>query len=951
MRFNGILRSVDQRSIRTKLLLVASTAGLAVTGCLMLQGPALAQGASDNSETITVTASRVNRAGYEAPTPTTVVGTATLEAQALLNTADYINNLPQMTPVQQSGNSKSIGGNRPNFRNLGPVRTLVLLDGIRVSYTDPQGGVDLNIMPTSLIQSIEIVSGGASADWGSDAVAGVMNFHLATSLEGIKGNFQCGESQYGDDQQCGGGVGVGSSFLGGKLHVVAAGDWLSDTGVMNAPGTRKWASHNVALLANPAYVAGNGQYKNILSTNSCYSGWNSAGLITGGPLKGTTFNTQGQPEPFIYGQYATAANPLYMQGGTCERQYAMYITPLKSPIHRTNGYTRFTYDISDNTSIYAEALYAHSNAFNQALANYLPGTTVIKVDNAYLPAALKALMIKNNVTSFPFGRWEGDLGATKYGTSLFQAEEEVNRYVAGAKGGIVDSWTWDAHVQYSRAQYISNLFGSQNNVKMALAVDSLLSPTTGLPVCRSAATNPDCVPVNLFGAGAISQNARGYVGGTATGLSFYTGTSAAVNIQGEPIDLPAGPVSVAGGFETRTEHLSVTVDQASTLLQWRYQGLANLAGSFTVNEGYLEAVVPILKDMPFADNLDLNVAGRITDYSTSGEVETWKAGLNYTPFESGLVRFRGTLSVDIRAPTLTELYSQTVGNGSSFLTDYACGCQALAQQYTSGNPNLVPEIARTKVLGVVFAPDFWGLDGLTTSVDYYDIKISKGIISLNGQNTLTYCGRGIAAACAGVVRNPNGTLASVRAQYYNAQGLEEEGIDLEATYVKGLSEWFADVPGTLTLHSLFAYVSQNTTSNGTTVINNVGLTNGAGNAAGNPMWNGNLSAQYNVDAWQFYVQANLVGGELYDKIDTLTNYGGNPFYRDNNHVSAAFYFNTTVQYQLNNAVQLYGGVDNILNQGYPINAGANATTNSTVGGDAFHDIIGRRFKVGFRFKL
>ena len=511
MLSKGIFHSAAQRSsIRTKLLFVASTASLAVTGCLALQAPALAQGTSDqSSETVTVTASRVNRAGYEAPTPTTVVGPATLEAQALLNTSEYINNLPQMTPTQQSGNSRSIGGNRPDFRNLGPVRTLVLLDGVRVSYTDPQGGVDLNIMPTSLIQSIEVVSGGASADWGSDAVAGILNFHLNTTLEGIKGDFQCGESQYGDNQQCGGGVGVGTAFLNGKLHVVAAGDWLSDTGVMDAPDTRKWASNNVALLANPAYAPGNGQYRNILSTNSCYSGWNSAGLITGGPLKGTTFTPQGQPEPFVYGQYATAANPLYMQGGTCERQYAMYITPLKSPIHRTNGYTRFQYDISNNTSVYVEALYAHSNAYNQALANYLPGKQVITIQNAYLPASLKALMITDNITNFPFGRWEGDLGATKYGTSLFEAEEEVNRYVAGAKGGIVDSWTWDAHLQYSRARYLSNLFGSQNNVKLAVETDSLLSPTTGLPICRDTLTNPNdgCVPVNMFGAGSISQNA------------------------------------------------------------------------------------------------------------------------------------------------------------------------------------------------------------------------------------------------------------------------------------------------------------------------------------------------------------------------------------------------------------------------------------------------------------
>ena len=943
MFIRGNLRS-QRRSIRTKLLFVASTASLAVTGCLALQAPALAQGS--DAETVTVTATRVNRAGYEAPTPTTVVGPATLEAQAVLNTAEYINNLPQMTPHAASGSTTSIGQNRPNFRSLGPVRTLVLIDGNRVGYTDPQGGVDLDIMPTSLVQSIEVVSGGASADWGSDAVAGVMNFHLNTTLEGIKGNFQCGESQYGDDQQCGGGVGAGTAFLNEKLHVVAAADWESNTGVLNGADNREWGV-NLAWLANPAYAVGNGQFQNIVSTNACYDNMTPAGLITGGPLKGTTFNPQGQPEPFQYGQYATAANPIWMQGGTCSKSFAAYAGTTVSPIHRENGFTHVSYDVSDALSVYAEALYAHTTAEEQANGNYDPGNRTVTIDNAYLPASIKALMIKNAITNFLFGRTDNEIQPTANGTTALMAANEVNRYVFGAKGRIIDSWTWDAHVQYQRSQYSSALVGSRNNVKWALSVDSVINPATGLPICRDTLTNPNdgCVPVNMFGAGSISTNVANYVGGVATGLSFYTASSAAVNVQGEPFDLPAGPVSVAGGFDTRTEHLQVTVDAVSLASQWRFQGLQAEQGSYTVNEGYLEAVIPILNKMSFVDNLDLNIAGRITDYSNSGTVETWKVGLNYTPFSSGVIRFRGTLSVDIRAPTLNELFSQNVNtNGNTVLQDPNCGnCNVSGiSTYTGGNTALIPEVARTKVLGVVFAPDFFGLDGLTTSVDYYDINISNGIIALSPQNTVTSCSLGITAACAGVIRNSAGKITTVFGVYFNAQGLEREGVDMEATYVKDLNEWFPDAAGRVTLHALTAYVGQNNTSTGSVVINNAGLLS-------NPMWHTNLSAQYNVDAWQFYFQANFVSPMLNNKINALVN----PFYVDRNHVPAYYTFNATMQYQLNNAVQLYAGLDNLLNQSPPAYAGGSASQGSQPGGGGanFYDIVGRRFKVGFRFKF
>ena len=953
MSVNGVFKAGDQRKvIRKNLLFFASTTGLAVTGCLALQAPALAQTASA-TETVTVTASRVNRAGYDAPTPTTVIGASTLEAQALLNASDYINNIPQMTPIIQVGNAVSVGENRPDFRGLGPVRTLVLIDGDRVSYTDPLGGVDLNIMPTALLKSIEVVSGGASAEWGSDAVTGVMNFHLNNKLEGIKGSFQCGESQYNDDQQCGGGVAAGASFLNSKLHVVVAGDFESSTGVENAPNSgRKWAANNTALVFNSAYVAGNGQPQFLLTQNACYAQTTSAGLISKGPLAGITFNTLGQPEPFAFGTNTSATfDPANMQGGSCEPYYGRYSASQTSPIHRQNGYTRFTYDLSDTTSIYAEALYAHSSSYDTGSPANQPGNLTIKNDNAFLPASIKALMAKNNVTTFTMGRFDPELSpAGTHGQTKNTGIDTVDRYVVGGKGAITGSWTWDAHVQYQRSEYDSSLYGRYNTAKFALAADAVIDPNTGLPACRSTLTAPTngCVPIDLFGAGSITQNAKSYVGGTATAQAFYTHTGAAANIQGEPIDLPAGPVSVAGGFETRTEHLSVVVDPISGLTPggWNSNGLANESGHYTVNEGYLEAVVPILKNVTLAKNLDVNLAGRITDYSISGEVDTWKMGVNYTPFESNVVRFRGSLSVDSRAPTLNELFSNLVGTGIGSVTDPACGgCVAPFTQFTGGNTGLVPEVARTKLFGVVLQPDFLGLDGLTLSADYYDIKISNGIISLLAQQVVNNCALGVQSACAGITRTATGALSVVKATYFNSQGIESEGVDLEATYVKPLSSWFSDLPGSLTVHSLVAYVGQQTTTNGTAVFNNVGNKPDGMTFLGTPQWSGNVSAMYDLAPWQFYAQMNFVGKVFADKVNSVNN----AFYRDNAKIPVVYTFNTNIQYTLNDSIRLYGGVDNLLNQAVPVNAGPSTLTSSAVGGDAYYDRIGRRFKVGIRF--
>jgi outer membrane receptor protein involved in Fe transport len=901
---------------------------------------------------VTATASRVNREGYEAPTPTTILGPEVFEAQAKLNAVEYLNNIPSMTPTYQVGGGLSLGLNKPNFRGLGPVRTLVLMDGNRVGYTDPLGGVDLNIIPTSLLQSIEVVSGGASASWGSDAVAGVMNFHLNNTLQGVKGNFQCGESQYGDAQQCGGGIGAGTTFFDGKLHAVVAGDFLSNQGVRNAPDSRDWASKNTAYVLNNAYAPGNGQYQYLLSQNACYGALSSSGVISAGPLKGTTFNAQGQPEPFTFGSNTGPTANQLMTGGTCEGFYSRYSTSQSPAIYRQNGYVRLTYDLTDKTSIYGEMLYAHTKSSILATPNYDLVGVAISINNAYLPAALKTRMQTAGITSFQLGRWLPEIAPSQIGShnSLNESDTGVHRYVIGGKGAIVGNWTWDAHAQYSKSLYRYSLYGDRDNAKYLRSVNSEIDPATGLARCRTnpgQVADPNCVPVNLFGAGAVSQAAAAYFSGTATGLASYTQSAIAANVQGEPFSMPAGPVSLAAGFETRREALHVGVDDLQAAGGWRVNALNNENGSYTVNEGYLEAVVPLLKDMPGVKNLDFNTAGRLTSYSTSGQVKTWKLGLNYSPFESGVLRFRGTLSVDIRAPTLHELYSKRtqIATGLVFDPVFGGAQQNTGPQTTGGNPNLVPEVARTKVYGLVFTPKFWGLEGLKLSADYYDISINNGIVSLNAQQTVDTCALGNALVCAGVFRDPTtNRITSIFSQIYNAQGLRNEGVDLEATYAKNLGDWFSSVPGKLTLGALVTFANKETTQTGTTVINNVGVRTDAMTLVGVPKWNGSVSAQYDVNKWMAYLQMEYISS-------VLNTYTVDPYLYDSNRIPAYRVFNSTVQYRLSDKLQVYGGIDNLFNVAFPIQAGPSTQPFSGVGSASFYDRIGRRFKLGVRFNL
>src|ERR1700761_5254551 len=258
------------------------------------------------------------------------------------------------------------------------------------------------------------------------------------------------------------------------------------------------------------------------------------------------------------------------------------------------------------------------------------------------------------------------------------------------------------------------LYQDKNLSHFALAVDSVISPTTGQPVCRSTLTSPTngCVPIDLFGFGAPSQASLKYVTGTSVVDETETELDAGIDVQGAPFSTWAGPVSVASGFEWRREAQNGSQDPVTAALGY-YNETPAIAGSYTVAEGYVEAVVPLATDLSWSKNLEVDMAGRVTGYSTSGVTETWKVGLNYTPLDDQF-RLRGTWSHDIRAPNLSELF-QPRTLGLQTVLDPVTSQQTVATTVNGGNPLLVPEQANNLTGGAVYAPDWF--PGFQVSVD------------------------------------------------------------------------------------------------------------------------------------------------------------------------------------------------------------------------------------------
>lgn len=931
------------------------TTGLAGVLSLLLTGAAIAAETPPEPgqvAEVVVTASRVTREGYSAPTPTTVVGAPQIAAAAPASLADYINQLPALvgsqTPrVATTSAAATVGANFLNLRALGANRTLVLLDGHRVAPSTLVSVIDTNLLPQSLVQRVDIVTGGASAAWGSDAVAGVVNYVLDKTFTGGKAELQGGESQVGDARYVKGALTYGTSFADGRGHLLFSTEYLNDGGA-DAVTSRSWFKSE-KIIANPAFAPGNGQPARIVAPGVGLGVATDGGLITGpstitvsghtiaNPLRGVQFDAAGNPEPFNFG----FTSGVLSVGGSA--QDISQIIHLASPNKTFTAYTRGSFDLTPKINAYVELGYAHADSTIWTRAYERDGNITIRNDNAYLPQTIKDQLTATGQTSFSLGKIFLD-----WGPSRGRNFREQKRIVTGLQGEFGKGWSWDAYYQYGETNFTTGDYTVNPIVpNFNSAVDAVVNPATGAIVCRSTLTNPTngCSPLNVFGVGKGSAQAQAYIFGQSVQHTTIKQQVAAASLRGEPFSVWAGPVSIATGVELRKEEYAATTDPLSPTQVFFLGNYRPSKGDFNVKEAFAETVVPFLADKPLAKRVDFNGAVRLTDYSLSGTVTSWKLGLTWDVNDE--LRFRGTRSRDIRAANLSELF-QAGNTLNQTINDPISKTSYSVQQFTVGNPGLRPEDADTTAFGVVYRPAW--LPGLAGSIDYFRIDIQGAIFTPSAQQIIDQCNGGAAAYCALIGRNPaSGLIATVRQAAFNVSAEATKGVDLDFSYRHDLDDWGHGLKGALTLRALGTYVqTRSVTVNGVKTEYAGTNANADQNSEAVPRWRWLLTQTYDLGPFTTTLTERYIARGVYNR-------AWGPLDINDNNIPSVTYVDLSASYRfkvLGNETQLFAVVQNLFDKAPPVSPIYGATNFLSTGANGYlYDLIGRQYRAGLRLRF
>lgn len=915
--------------------------GIIILSILSPVGSAWAQDAKPSASSdqpldeIVVTGSRIERSGFNAPTPTTVLDNAQIERAAAPNIGQLVNELPEFqatnTPASTTVSSQFAGQNNLNLRGLGAVETLVLVDGRRFVPSTSGGLVDTNVIPSSLIDRLEVVTGGASAAYGSDAVAGVVNIILKKDLNGFSGDFQPGISTYGDNKTYKGSLVWGTSFADGDGHFVIAGEGDKEGGV-GQQTSRPWASHGYNVVGNPNQAPGQPTF--LIAPNAQLSLATLGGLITSGALMGTAFGPGGAPYQFNY----TPGDGFYQLGGNGIR--GSDYEELSVAINRYSLFSKGDYDLHGLTFFY-QASHAHSDATNPFLVppfNF--GNIQINSNNPYFTSnypTLAAQLAAAGQTSFTMGRYSTDIGYLTTDDS-----NATDRLVVGVEGKFGRNWKWNVYSEYGRNVYES-IIG--NNVLVNNFNNSINAVTgpNGQPVCAATLATPNaapgCVPVNPFGIGSPSRAAINYFTATQDIVSNTYEHDVAANLTGDLFSLYGEPVSIAAGVEYRGQSVHANSDQNSQQQNFLIGNPQPIAGELSEKEAFAEVLVPLVRNVFLVKALDFNGAVRETDYQLSGTVRTWKLGLTWTATDD--VKFRATRSQDIRAPNLNELYTTRFETFSPVIIP-TTGENVTIHDLTGGNTNLHPETAQTFTAGVILTPT--EVPGFRASVDYYDINISGAITTLQPQTVVNLCYAGNAAYCSLLTYNNAGTPTDVNLTSINAAQLKETGVDIESSYLLPLSNLGLASGGSLRFRALVNNVQTLKQFNGATTADFAGDV-GGNNPYGLPKWRANLNITFEDGPLAVDLADRFIGAGTFDNL--------NPTAYNVNRIPSIDYVNLAVQYTAKTRgfqnLQYFIKVNNLLNKAPPIDPlefFANIQTNPTL-----YDVVGRMFYLGVRFKM
>lgn len=805
---------------RTLLLSLASLGGWALAVPVRA-----ADGVEAEPETVVVTGSRIATPELASPVPVTIVSTELIQDTGTVNVSDLLRTLPAVGSSVLSGTNSNFlvsgqGINSINLRNLGDQRTLVLVNGRRFTPGVPGSSiVDFNMIPTDFIDHIEVITGGASAIYGSDAISGVVNVIYKKDFSGIETHFQGGATSHRDDAKYLASFTAGDSLAEGRGHFMLNLSWDKDEGLKSS---------------QRAISAVDDQVTNTAFTKPAYSTFAPQGRFDYSDAQGNfdkvfTFN----PDNSLKNGFANA-------DGFNRNAYRQIAVPLD----RGLAALTLDYDLAEKQQLYSEVTYGVTHTHSQiepfALASDnaagsvyggasdpITGAAIgVPITNAYFQTLPQLAPVVSQINAWNTANPDDPIQYLQFRKRLLDiadrtsdAKRQTFRTTIGVKGDIpipLEGWTYDVSGVYGRTTDDDIGTGQANLLNLRFALDSVVQ--NGQIVCADPVAQAlGCVPLNLFGYHSITPAAAAWINAPVTRNATITEQVYSGYVTGPIAHLPAGPATLVVGTEFRKDQSEEIWDSLTNLGLNGGNVLPNVTGSFDVREAFTEVQVPILKDLPFAKSLNIDGAFRQADYSTVGSVHAWKTGLQWTPLS--MLSFRGVYSQAIRAPNIGELFG---GNSQTFPTisdpcngvtatsagqfDTACRAipgvaNAIAKngsftyeqvdlQTVTGiigsNPTLKQEKATTGTLGLVFQPEF--LSGFNATVDYYDIRVDGAVSTIPVNDSINQCLlTGSAVFCNNVIRNPaSGKVLAVNAINTNVGSIKTAGVDTVLRYLLNL---------------------------------------------------------------------------------------------------------------------------------------------------------------------
>ncbi|MAJ40830.1 MAG: TonB-dependent receptor [Pseudoalteromonadaceae bacterium] len=936
--------NIVSHSIKAALCL--STAGLAFSSLA-------AEEDEKKLERIEVTGSKISRVGAIAPAPVTVISGEDLINTGAVNIGEALNKLPALGNTYSLANSGrfigTAGLNILDLRNMGTERTLVLVNGKRhVSSSAGSQSVDTNTIPSVWVERVEIVTGGASAVYGADAVTGVVNFILKDNIEGLNVSVTKGVSDLSDYNNEKATFSYGKNFDNGRGNAAFAVEY-SGQDSLNALD-HPWTDGSYSSLRNQAQTDANKDDPNfpdkIYTPNAGYYAINNAGVFSVGNGYVNTFNPDGTQRDIYIGDNVDG-----LLCADCDSFNLAQFDEIQPEFERYNVNFKVNYDVTEDLNAYFEAKYVNSEGESIGQPAFFFGDprNTISIDNPYLDDSVRTLMEEANdgegVDSINVLRMMTDLGRR-----IENNTRETTRFVAGLKGTVLEDWDLDASVVRGKTE-LERVNGANmilDNYSFAL---DAIEDDEGNIVCRSEAARADgCVPVNIMGFGAPSQEAIDYINTVSTGTSEITQTVVSASLaNGALFEVPAGYVGMAFGVEYRKEESeTIEPDNAEGTF---FNALGEDKGEFDVNEVFAEATIPLVSDLPFVQDLVLDAAVRYADYSTIGDATSWKLGLDWTVNDQ--VRLRFTQSEALRAPNIGEIFgapSQTFYNVddpclADNLNDLQnsdtrrANCAALGvpvgfesdydsqtlEGLQSGNRDVKGEESTSTTIGLVYQPDF--IENAVLTLDYWKIELEDAISTIASQEILDRCVDSTSGIenqyCDLITRDANSEITLIQNSVLNVSGQEASGIDFELAYD------FDALEGSFATRLIGTYLIERKEfpfqDEPEEFIEYAGTT-------GEAEWQANINIEYSYE--RFYTSLST---RYIEQVSLYTEQE----LEDNPNPSSLMNYGTyiisdiTVGYNFDNGMGVKLGVDNVFNRELPYG------TRGTGSGSASYDNIGR----------